>query len=177
MADSRRSDPRHIRAARRAAFPVVRARRPSPGRHHPASAADVRKALATFGEEAYYGLESVELMPAPPTGGRLVFGELVGPGQIRLYDQPLPPWRLPSALSKHERTELRDAGADLSEDGVVSWPADSLRRFMLAHVLTHELGHHVLQHERRLRGERATRTREHEARADVVATRLRELLD
>ena len=116
-------------------------------------------------------------MPAPPTGGRLVFGELAGPGQIRLYDQPRPPWRLPYALSKHERMELRDAGADLSEDGVVSWPADSLRRFMLAHVLTHELGHHVLQHERRLRGERATRTREHEARADVVATRLRELLD
>jgi Zn-dependent peptidase ImmA (M78 family) len=48
---------------------------------------------------------------------------------------------------------------------------------MLGHVLAHELGHHVLQHERRLRGERAARTREHEARAEVVATRLRELLD
>jgi hypothetical protein len=156
---------------------VVRARRPSRGRHHPASAADVRDALATFGEEAYYGLESVELVPAPPAGGRLLFGELVGPGQIRLYDQPVPPWRLPYALSEDERAELQKAGADLSEDGVVSWPADSLRRFMLGHVLAHELGHHVLQHERRLRGERAARTREHEARAEVVATRLRELLD
>jgi hypothetical protein len=177
VADSRQSDPRHIRAARRAAFPVVRARRPNPGRHHPASAADVRQALATFGDEAYYGLESVELVPAPPTGGRLVFGELVGPGQIRLYDQPLPPWRLPYDLSKHEQAELRDAGADLSKVGCVAWPANSLKRFMLAHVLTHELGHHLLQHERRLRGERATRTREHEARAEVVAARLRELLD
>jgi hypothetical protein len=156
---------------------VVRARRPSPGRHHPASAADIRDALEAFGEEAYYGLKSVELVPAPPAGGRLLFGELVGPGQIRLYDQPPPPWRLPYALSEHERAELQKAGADLSEDGVVSWPADSLRRFMLGHVLAHELGHHLLQHERRLRGERAARTREHEARADVVATRLRELLD
>ena len=156
---------------------MVRARRPSPGRHHPASAADIRDALEAFGEEAYYGLKSVELVPAPPAGGRLLFGELVGPGQIRLYDQPPPPWRLPYALSEHERAELQKAGADLSEDGVVSWPADSLRRFMLGHVLAHELGHHLLQHERRLRGERAARTREHEARADVVATRLRELLD
>ena len=156
---------------------MVRARRPSPGRHHPASAADVREALATFGEKAYYGLKSVELMPAPPAGGRLVFGELVGPGQIRLYDLPRPPWRLPHALWQHERMALRDAGADLREDGIVSWPADSLRRYMLGHVLAHELGHHVLQHERRLRGERGVRTREHEARAEVVASRLRELLD
>lgn len=156
---------------------MVRVRRPSPGRHHPASAADVREALATFGAEAYYGLESVELMPAPPEGGRLVFGELVGPGQIRLYDQPPPPWRLPYTLSKHERMELRDAGADLGEDGVVAWPGDSLRRFMLGHVLAHELGHHVLQHERRLRGERGARTRDHEARAEAIAARLRELLD
>lgn len=156
---------------------MVRARRPSPGRHHPASAADVRAALATFGAEAYYGLESVELVPAPRAGARLVFGALVGPGQIRMYDQPPPPWRLPFALSKRERKELLEAGADLGEAGLVSWPADSLKRFMLGHVLAHELGHHVLQHERRLRGERAARTREHEARAELVAARLRELLD
>jgi hypothetical protein len=128
-------------------------------------------------EEAYYGLESVELVPAPPARGRLLFGELVGPGQIRLYDQPLSPWRLLYALSKHARAELQTAGADHSEDGLVTSPADSLRRYMLGYVLAHELGHHVLQHERRVRGERAARTREHEARAEVVATRLRELLD
>jgi hypothetical protein len=34
----------------------------------------------------------------------------------------------------------------------------------------------VLQHERRLRGERAARTREHELRADAIAAQLRELL-
>ena len=45
------------------------------------------------------------------------------------------------------------------------------------YTAAHELGHHVLQHERRLRGERAARTREHEARAEAVGKRLRELLD
>jgi hypothetical protein len=154
----------------------VRARRPSPGRHHPASAVEVREALAAFGAEAYYGLHSVELVPAPPTSGRLVFGELVGAGRIRLYDQPVPPWRVPYALADQESAELLQAGADLSEDGVVSWPGGSLRRFMLGHVLAHELGHHMLQHERRLRGERAARTREHEARAELTAARLRERL-
>lgn len=106
-----------------------------------------------------------------------MFGELVAPGRIRLYDQPMPPWRLPEALSEDERAGLENAGADLSEDGVVAWPRDSLRRFMLGHVLAHELGHHLLQHERRLRNERGARTRDHEARAEVVAARLRELLD
>lgn len=156
---------------------MVRVRRAGPGRHHPVSATDVRRALATFGEEVYYGLESVELVPAPPTDGRLLFGALVGPGRVRLYDQPVPPWRLPNALPKKERAILSDAGADLSEDGVLSWPGDSLKRFMLGHVLAHEVGHHVLQHERRLRGRRGARTRDHEARAEAVAARLRLLLD
>jgi hypothetical protein len=44
---------------------------------------------------------------------------------------------------------------------------------MLHHALTHELGHHILQHERRLRGKRAARTRDHEARAESIAAHLR----
>lgn len=177
MAGSVRSDPRRIRAARRARFPVVRARRPSPGRHHPASATDVRNALKLFGEEVYYGLDAVELIPAPPASSRLVLGELVGPGRIVLYDQAPSPWRLSSRLGKRERAQLEAAGADLSEHGVVAWPAASLKFFMLGHVLAHELGHHMLQHERRLRGERGARTRDHEARAEAVAAGLRQLLD
>jgi hypothetical protein len=97
-----RSDPRRLRAARRAAFPAVRTRRPAPGRHHPATAADVRAALAAFGAEAYYGVRLLELVPATP-------------------------------------------GEDL-------------------------------QHERRLRGERAARTRDHEARAEAIAAGLRQRL-
>ena len=78
MTKSLRSDPRRIRAARRAKLPVVRSRRPGPGRHHPASAADVREALRSFGEDAYYGLVAIELMPAPATPKRLPLGELIG---------------------------------------------------------------------------------------------------
>lgn len=156
---------------------MVRARRASPRRHHPASTADVRQALATFGVEVYYGLESVELVPAPAADGRLLFGALVGPGRVRLYDQPVPPWRLPDTLPKDELVRLEGAGAHVGEDGVVSWPGDALKRFMLGHVLAHEIGHHVVQHERRLRGKRGARTRDHEARAEAVAARLRLLLD
>jgi hypothetical protein len=155
----------------------VRARRPGRGRHHPASASDVRGALTIFGEEIYYGVESVELVPAPSETDRLPLGRLVGPGRILLYDQAPSPWRLGVALAPLERARLIEAGAEVDEDGVVAWPGDTLRRFMLGYVLAHELGHHVLQHERRLRGERATRTREHEARAESIAARLRALLD
>jgi len=176
MAGSLRSDPRRIRAARRAEFPVVRTRRPAAGRHHPASATDVRAALRIFGDEFYYGLKVVELMPAPPTRGRLPFGRLIGPGHIVLFDQARSPWRLGSALTEERRARLRIAGAAVDTEGVISWPGDSLKRFMLGHVLAHELGHHVLQHERRLRGERGARTRDHEARAEAIAERLRALL-
>ena len=155
----------------------MRARRPSAGRHHPASATDVREALMIVGSAIYYGVESVELVPAPRAGKRLTLATLVAPGRIVLYDQAPSPWRLGFVLAPRERAQLRAAGADLREEGVVSWPGDTLRRFMLAYVLTHELGHHVLQHERRLRGERGARTREHEVRADAIAARLRLLLD
>lgn len=155
----------------------MRARRPRPGHHHPASAADVRRALMRFGAEIYYGIETVELVPAPAAAKGLLLGVLVGPGRIRLYDQAPSPWRLGFALAPEQRAQLEGAGADLGEGGVVSWPGDSLRRFMLGYVLAHELGHHVLQHERRLRGKRGARTREHEARAEAVAARLRSVLD
>jgi hypothetical protein len=102
---------------------------------------------------------------------------LIGPGRIVLYDQPLSPWRLGFDLSAEERAHLRAAGAATDRDGIVTWPGASLRRFMLAYVLAHEVGHHILQHERRLRGETAARTREHEARAEVIARRLRARLD
>ena len=177
VSGSLRTDPRRLRAARRAKFPVVYARRPRPGQHHPASAADVRNALVRFGEAIYYGVESVELVPGPAPVKGLTLGLLVGPGRIVLYDQAPSPWRLGFALTPEQRAQLEDAGADFGEEGVVAWPGDSLRRFMLGYVLAHELGHHVLQHERRLRGERGARTRDHEARAEAIAARLRSVLD
>jgi hypothetical protein len=129
-----------------------------------------------FGDQIYYGLKTVELVSAPPASWRPSLGRLIAPGHIVLYDQPRPPWRLGARVADKRKTNLRAAGALIDEDGVVSWPGDTLRRFMLGYVLAHELGHHVLQHERRLRGARGARTREHEARAEVIATRLRALL-
>jgi hypothetical protein len=177
MTRSRRTDPRPIRAVRRATFPVVRARHAGRGRHHPASASDVRNALRAFGEKIYYGLASVELVPAPVARTRLPLGRLIGPGRIVLYDQALSPWRLGFELPRRERARLLAAGARSDKDGIVSWPGDSLRRFMLGYVLAHELGHHILQHERRLRGEPGARTSDHESRAEAIATKLRALLD
>jgi len=118
----------------------------------------------------------VELIPAAHGDDGLVLGRLIAPGHVLLYDQPRSPWRLGKRLSDKHRALLASAGADVSIPGVVTWPGDTLRRFMLGHVLAHELGHHMLQHERRLRGERGARTREHEARADLIAARLRDRL-
>lgn len=177
VSKSLRTDPRPIRAGRRATFPAVRARRAGRGRHHPASASDVRAALKTFGEEIYYGLKSVELVPAPPAERDLPLGRLTGPGRIVLYDQAVSPWRLGFDLPASERARLLAAGARSGSNGIVSWPGDSLKRFMLGYVLAHELGHHLLQHERRLRGERGARSTQHESRAETIATKLRALLD
>jgi hypothetical protein len=172
-----RTDPRRIRAARRATLPVVREREPRTGHHHPASAADVRDALRRFGEDAYYGIRTVELIPAPTASETLPLGRLIEPGRIVLYDQPLTPWRLGFDLPAEERSRLHAAGAITDRAGIVVWPGASLRRFMVAYVLAHELGHHMVQHERRLRGEAAARTRDHEARAEAIARRLRARLD
>lgn len=151
-------------------------RRSAPGRHHPAPAADVRAALDAFGVAAWYGLRLVELVPAPTVPGRMMLGRLAGPGHVVLFDQPRSPWVLGATVPGQERDRLASAGADVTVPGVVTWPGDSLRRFMLGYVLAHEVGHHVLQHERRLRGQRAARSRDHEARAEVIAAALRDRL-
>ncbi len=136
----------------------------------------MRTALEQFGESSYYGIQSVELVPAPVDSGQLLLGKLSPEGRIELYDPPPSPWRLGVPLPPRERARLRAAGATI-ERGVVTWPEGMLKRFMLGYVLAHEVGHHVLQHERRLRGARAARTADHEARADAIATRLRERLE
>jgi hypothetical protein len=153
--------------------PSVRARRPAPGRHHPASAADIRAKLAALGEAAYYGVKSIELVPCPVSHMKLVFGRLVAPGEIVLYDQPYSPWQVRRGLVPEVTEILTAAGATVDDDCVVAWPRGSLRRFMLDYVLPHELAHHALQHERRLRNRRGARKRDHEARAELMSARSR----
>jgi hypothetical protein len=127
----------------------------------------VRAGLAAFGPSVYYGVRLVELVPSAPGGTGLRLGRLTGPGHIVLYDQAPPPWRLGAGLPEPERVWLMAAGALVAPAGVVEWPAGSLRRFMIGHVLAHELGHHMVQPERRLHGRRGARTRDHEVRAEA----------
>lgn len=165
------------------AVPRVHASRLPLGFLHPAARADVVDLLRRAGEECSYGLRAVRLsVPDRAEGGGLLFGRLIVPGVIVLYAQPAPPWVLAGRLSAGEQDRLRRAGAEISIAGggtqsIVAWPEDTLRRFMLFDVLLHELGHHVLQHERRAPTGRIVRTRDHEAFADRFARRWREILE
>ena len=139
--------------------------------------------LRALGPVACYGLQSVELGrgAAPDTGKApskvLVFGRYHAPGRIVLCEQPLPPWRLPAAVRGQAARRLQRAGAVLTPlagggAALVEWPRDTLRIFMLAEVLLHELGHHVLQRDKGKRLARIARTRDHEAFARRLARRL-----
>jgi hypothetical protein len=156
--------------------PRVRAARPAAGLVRPAEPADVRRVLERLGPEATYGLRAVQLGGGGWHDGRMVFGRLVVPGLIRLYDQPTPPWRIAGALTRADLGRLERAGA-LVEAGlgrvVVGWPGGSLRAFWLLEVLLHELGHHRVQHEQGKRPARTLRTRDHEAAAAIWAWRWR----
>lgn len=187
MSSSLRTQPRRFRAPRRMrgrqAALRVQVGRPPTGFLHPATRADVAALLGRAGAECTYGLRAVRLSVAPRADGReLRFGRLIVPGVIVLYAQPAPPWVLPGRLPDGEQDRLSLAGAEIAATGggtqtVVAWPGDTLRRFMLFDVLLHEIGHHVLQHERRAPAGRIVRTSDHEAFADRFARRWRELLE
>lgn len=55
----------------------------------------------------------------------------------------------------------------------MTWPADTLRGFMLLDVFLHELGHHLAQQYSGKRSARIARTREHESLAERFAARCR----
>lgn len=151
--------------ARRSRIITTRAR---PGYLHPATAHDLRRALQALGAPALYGLRSIELRHAPPvTHGRLAFGVLLVPGRVLLYEQPQSPWKLAGSIAMADAGRLRRAGASVIYDPVLDrseiiWPNSALRRFMLADVLLHELGHHCLQHHHGKRTARVVRTSDHE---------------
>jgi hypothetical protein len=158
-------------------------RRPRNGFHHPAGKQDVVEVLDTVGPVAFYGLRVVELARAPVNGpiSTPVFGRYHVPGRIVLFEQPMPPWRLPGLLNVEVARRLERAGAVLTlllEVGatLVDWPHDMLRRFMLEEVFLHELGHHVLQQYKGKRPVRIARTRDHEAFAARFADKQRSAL-
>jgi hypothetical protein len=130
-----------------------------------------------------YGLHSIELRRRPSSSGSgtLLLGRYQSPGQIVLYEQPVPPWRLGGALPHTVNDDLVAAGAsvDTAANGaqtIVWWPGTTLRDFILLDVLLHEIGHHTVQHESRRPFSRVRRTRDHENGAATVAVRLRRRL-
>jgi len=158
-------------------------RPPRKGFHHPAGKRDIAAMLQAVGPAPCYDLCSVELGRSPAEGAvpPLVFGRYQAPGRIVLVEQPLPPWRLPALLASAAARRLRRAGAVVTRlpaagATIVNWPPGTLRRFMLEEILLHELGHHVLQHEKGKRPERIARTRDHEAFARRFARQLRAAL-
>jgi hypothetical protein len=162
------------------ARPRVVASPPRPSHHHPASRADVLRVLGAAGPEALYGLRAVELRQADGAlpGGHMVFGCLRIPARILLFEQPRSPWRRSGALGPIGLSTLTRAGAQVAFDAAtdtttITWPDDTLRRFMLLDILLHEIGHHVLQHHHGKRLATVVRTRDHEAFADRYARTLR----
>ena len=150
------------------------------GFHHPADKRDVLEMLKAVGPVAFYGLRSIELARSPADSliSMPVFGRYYVPGRIILFEQPLPPWRLPGLLKGDVARRLERAGAvvtRLTDVGatLVHWPHATLRRFMLEEVLLHELGHHVLQHHKGKRPVRVARTRDHESFAARFAEKYR----
>ena len=163
-------------------FPRILVREPEPGWLHPAVKVDIRKVLERLGPESFYGLRTVELVQSPANPERLLplLGRLLIPGRIQLFAQRRPPWILPLVLGSADLESVRRYGARVECGGQVpwtriDWPGSSLRRFMLLEVFLHELGHHVLQHERGKTGRRIARTLDHEAFADQFARRCRQL--
>jgi hypothetical protein len=160
--------------------PRIHIQRPGPGMIHPASRADIVRVLAFFGPECSYGIRSITLARAPTIiTNRLSFGRLIVPGRIVLFAQSASPWIVAGRLADEAEERLIRAGA-LAErvangaQTVVSWPAESLRDFMLYDVLMHEIGHHLIQHHTGKRTVRVARTKDHEAFADAFARRCRD---
>ncbi len=163
--------------------PRVTSQPPSPRFHHPAGRKEVLRFIEAVGPVAIYGLRSVELVRAHSPSGVpcLVFGRYEAPGRILLFEQPVPPWRLPGLLDHESVRRFERAGATVTprpDSGatLVDWPAGTLERFMLEEVLLHELGHHVLQHYKAKRPARIARTKDHEAFAALFAERQRQTL-
>jgi hypothetical protein len=165
------------------ARPRVVVQPPRPGFHHPAGKPEILEVLRAIGPLAIYGVRTIELTRRHRgrAAAALTFGSYRVPGTIVLYEQPLPPWRLPGFVASRTARRLESAGAILTPlpgagATLVDWPDGTLRHFMLEEVLLHEIGHHVLQHYTGKRPVRIARTRDHEAFAARFAEKERAAL-
>jgi hypothetical protein len=175
---SKRTDPKHIRAARRVASARASLRiseqAPRRGYFHPAPARQVREFLETLGPLAVYGLKEIILARAEGKG--FCFGRYEAPGYIWLFEQPFGPWRMAGRISAEMEELFRNSGAEVESDAggiatIIGWPGETLGQFLLREILVHEIGHHVLQFHKGKRMAPVARTRDHEAFARLFVHR------
>lgn len=164
-------------------LPRITVERPRRNQHHPAAKKDIERLLRFFGAHVFYGIKEIHLSQAPASaksGRNLLFGRLFIPGKIVLYEQPVPPWFVPSKLSAHDKKSLQRCGAQIetSDDGlrsIVTWDECALRDYMLFEVMMHEVGHHLIQHFKGKRQAQVMRTADHERSAEQFARKCRTL--
>jgi hypothetical protein len=81
-------------------LPSIRSVKPSAGYEHPASPAAIQRLLRDLGEEPLYGLRSIELVRRPKApASHMLFGRLLLPGRILVYEVPNPPWTVRASLA------------------------------------------------------------------------------
>lgn len=162
--------------------PRIIDRPPKPGFCNPVSKDEIIQLLNFVGPEAMYGLQRIEYVQAPPLEATVfpLLGRLKAPGCILLYQLPIPPWRLAGTISAIDAHPCQRAGAIIKthheiQVTVIDWPGNTLRDFVLLDVLLHEIGHHILQHNKGKRTKRIARTRDHEAFAKKFVEHCRAL--
>ena len=151
---------------------------PRSGFFHPAGPSDVLTILEFIGPEAVYGLQSIEFLRATETRRLYSLGQLEIPGRIIVYEQALTPWHISGIIGEEDVRKFRRSGADVEyrespKATIINWPEDSLREFILLDVFVHEVGHHILQHNKGKRLQRIARTRDHELYAAELVEKCR----
>jgi hypothetical protein len=156
--------------------------RPCPaGWVYPCSLEDISERLSRLPEQDVAGLWSVGLVPSTRkdcgANGRYFFGERPTIHLLSYLDT-LRVKQLPNTKPGHiERGFVieRQYGMGIEAIGtryVCVWSPEDLRRFMVEHVLLHEVGHHIYHRDRRLQGYRYNpRTTESEQFAEAYAVR------
>ena len=105
-------------------------------------------------------------------------GHLEASGHIRIFEQPQPPWHISGIIGEQDVRKFRRSGADVEyrespKATIINWPEDTLREFILLDVFVHEVGHHILQHNKGKRLQRIARTRDHESYAAELVEKCR----
>ena len=128
-----------------------------------------------------YGLRAIRLrQECLLNSSGIVFAEYVVPGEICLYAVPATPWQFPFVPSRSDLEAFAQHGAnvhidELRDQATICWTPNGLKSYLLYEVLAHEIGHHILQHNKGKRQAQIRRRFDHEACADLYSRRLERL--